>query len=139
DVRRAELAGETEVPALRVVTQLEEVAAVRPEHAFERMTLRRGTDGAATVAFEPVPTVTVDLKQRILDRLPTAVDPVQADSATFAQVLDGSLELNAFIAALAPEDLAALAYGDITMDSPLGAAGNAGALGGVAERLRELG
>lgn len=139
DVRRAEPAGETVVPELRVVAQLEEVAAVRPEAAFERMTLRREADGAATVAFEAVPTATVDLKQRILDRLPAAVDPVEDDSASFTQVLDGSLELDAFIAALAPEDFAALAYGDVTMDSPLGAAGNAGALGGVTERLRERG
>nr|WP_276548007.1 glycoside hydrolase family 3 C-terminal domain-containing protein [Brachybacterium muris] len=75
DVRRAEPAGETVVPELRVVAQLEEVAAVRPEAAFERMTLRREADGAATVAFEAVPTATVDLKQLILDRLPAAVDP----------------------------------------------------------------
>ena len=138
DVRRAAEAGTVEVSKLRVVEQLEEAAAARPEHPFDRMVLRRAGDGTAQVAFEPVPTATVDLRQRILDRLPATVEPVEG-TLSFDEVLDGTMELDAFLATLAPEDLAALAYGDITMDSPLGALGNAGALGGVTERLRSRG
>lgn len=69
-------------------------------------------------------------------RAQLAADPAEP---TFAQVAAGEVTIDAFIASLAPADLAALSYGDITMDSPLGAAGNAGALGGVTGALRARG
>src|SRR5690606_41943462 len=118
DVRRAEPAGGVRVPQLRVVRQLEEAAAVRPEHAFDRMVLRRAEDGSAQVAWESVPTAQVDLRQRILDRLPAALDPVEDPTASFGSVLDGTMTLEDFVAALSPEELTSLAYGDLVMDSP---------------------
>jgi beta-glucosidase len=139
DVRRAEHVGSVHVPAVRVVRQLEEVAAVRPEHAFERMVLRRDEAGRARIEREAVPTATVDLPRRIIDRLPAAIPPAEDPSARFEDVVAGRLDLDRFVAALSPEELASLAYGDIVMDSPLGVPGNAGALGGVTEGLRERG
>ncbi|WP_422116243.1 glycoside hydrolase family 3 protein [Brachybacterium sp. UNK5269] len=139
DVRRAAPAGGVRVPQLRVVRQLEEAAAVRPEHAFDRMVLRRAEDGSAQVAWEPVPTAQVDLRQRILNRLPAALERVEDPSASFESVLEGTMTLEDFVAALSPEELTSLAYGDLVMDSPLGAAGNAGVLGGVTEALRARG
>lgn len=143
DVRQAALAGSVHVGELRVVRQLEEVAAVRPGHGFDRMALRRGEGGDAQVGWEPVPTSSVDLAQRILDRLPPALAPVggsaMSSEVTFEDVLAGRAELTDFVAGLSPEELASLAYGDLVMDSPLGAAGNAGTLGGVTEALRSRG
>lgn len=139
DVRRAEPAGSLLLGEQRVVRQLEEVAAVRPEHVFERMVRRRGEDGSAQVAWEPVPTATVDLAQRILDRLPPVLEPVDDPGAHFKDLAAGLLTLEEFVARLSPEELASLAYGDIVMDSPLGVPGNAGALGGVTETLRARG
>ncbi|MDN5600812.1 MAG: glycoside hydrolase family 3 C-terminal domain-containing protein, partial [Brachybacterium sp.] len=139
DVRRAVLVGMVQVPQLRVVRQLEEAVAVRPEHAFDRMVLRRAEDGAAQVAWEPVPTAQVDLRQRILDRLPTALERIEDSEASFAAVLDGTMTLEDFVARLTPAELSSLAYGDLVMDSPLGTPGNAGVLGGVSEALRGRG
>lgn len=146
DVRRARRAGSHTVKNTRVVEQLEEAAA--PRHAFDRMTLRRGDDGSAEIAWEPTPQATVALRERILDRLPSAVPgSVEAEPAdgaartdvSFADVAAGEATLDSFIAQLSPSELASLSYGDITMDSPLGAPGNAGALGGVTEALRSRG
>lgn len=139
DVRRAAPVGAAHVPRLQVVRQLEEVAAVRPEHAFDRMVLRRDEHGSAQVAWEPVPTAQVDLRQRIVDRLPAALERVEDPTASFAEVLAGTMPLEDFVARLSEEELASLAYGDIVMDSPLGAAGNAGVLGGVTDGLRARG
>lgn len=139
DVRRAELVGSFHLADLRVVRQLEEVAAVRPEHGFARMVRGRDEDGRARVGWEPVPTARVDLAQRILDRLPQALEPVEDPAARFEDLAAGLLTLEEFVARLTPDELASLAYGHIVMDSPLGAPGNAGALGGVTEALRSRG
>ncbi|ATG56165.1 beta-glucosidase [Brachybacterium ginsengisoli] len=139
DVRRAAPVGAVHVPRLQVVRQLEEVAAVRPEHAFDRMTLRRDDDGRARVAWEQVPTSQQDLRRRILDRLPAALERIADPSASFTAVLEGSATLEEFVARLSDEELESLAYGDLVMDSPLGAPGNAGVLGGVTEALRARG
>lgn len=147
DVRRAAEAGDLEVPELIVVEQLEEAAA--PRAPFSRMTLARGESGQPEVDYEPVPLATVDLRERILRRLPASVpgsiedpdatptDPAHASSP--ADVVRGAADLNDVIASLTPDQLASLTYGDVTMDSPLGAPGNAGALGGVTESLRARG
>jgi beta-glucosidase len=139
DVRRAVHVGSVHVPSLRVVRQLEEVAAVRPEHAFARSVLRRDDEGRAVRGRETVPTARVDLPQRILDRLPETIPPAEDPAARFEDVVAGRLDLDRFVAALSAEELASLAYGDIVMDSPLGVPGNAGTLGGVTEALRARG
>ncbi|GAB2543056.1 glycoside hydrolase family 3 protein [Brachybacterium huguangmaarense] len=141
DVRRAEEAGALTAPELVVVERLEEAAA--PREPFERLALRRGDDGKAEPVHEPVPLATVDLRERILSRLPEAVGGAAgaagAREVTLADVAANAASLEDFVARLSPEQLASLAYGDVTMDSPLGARGNAGALGGVTESLRALG
>lgn len=139
DVRHAQPVGSFHLGELAVVRQLEEVAAVPPGHGFDRMALHRDADGRAQICWEPVPTSTVDLAERILDRLPAPLDPVEEPTVRFEDVLAGRAELEHFVAALRPEELTSLAYGDIVMDSPLGPPGNAGALGGVTQALRDRG
>ena len=139
DVRQAQQIGAFHLGELSVVRQLEEAAAVPPGQAFDRMVLHRDADGRAQIRWEPVPTATVDLAERILDRLPAPLDPVEEPTVRFEDVLAGRAELAHFVATLGPEELASLAYGDIEMDSPLGPPGNAGALGGVTQALRARG
>ncbi|GAA4520884.1 glycoside hydrolase family 3 protein [Brachybacterium paraconglomeratum] len=143
DVRQASLAGSIHLGELQVVRQLEEVAAVQPGHGFDRMVMERDAEGRAQVGWEPVPTASVDLAQRILDRLPPALVPAAGTEAgsevSFEDVIAGRAELTDFVATLSPEELTSLAYGDLVMDSPLGAPGNAGTLGGVTEALRSRG
>ena len=145
NVRDVVRAGTVAVGRTEVTEQLEEALAPAAEHPFQRMTLAP-TDGrteagaaCAVVGWEDAPTATVDLRQRIVARLPEAVTGVEAGGVTFADVAEGRAGLDALLATMTPAQLADLSFGDITMDSPLGAPGNAGALGGVTEELRALG
>lgn len=138
DVRRTVEAGSFELAETILVEQCEQAAAVEPDKAFERIVARR--DGETyTLEREPVPTSKVDLAQRILDRLPEAVEPTGDKGIKLADVASGKASLDDFVAQLAPEDLAALTYGDVVMDSELGVHGNAGAFGGVNQTLRDFG
>ena len=88
----------------------------------------------------PVPMSEVDLAGRITQRLPkSSGNPASAENARFEDVLAGRVSTADFAASLSNRDLADLTYGDVTMNSPLGAPGNAGALGGVTQALRAKG
>ncbi|CAL4858788.1 glycoside hydrolase family 3 C-terminal domain-containing protein [Microbacterium sp. MM2322] len=137
DVRSAAAVAAFDVPQTHVVREATEVAA--PAHAFERLTLARAADGSAVAAREPVPTRTVSRAQRILEALPAEVSPTGDRGIDLADVASGAASLDDFVAQLDDEELSLLARGDVTMDSPLGAPGNAGALAGVSESLRAKG
>ena len=81
----------------------------------------------------------VDLRQRILDRLPEEIPPTGNKGYKLEDVANGKITLDAFIAQLSDEELEALTRGEGGMNSSLGVAGNAGAFGGVIESLREKG
>ena len=142
-VRDTAAAGAVEVETAEVLEQLEEALAPSPEHPFDRMTPVRDEDGGVVVGWEPVPTATVDLRERTVSRLPRPIRAASAAGtgagATLRDVAAGSADLDDVVARLSAEDLAQLAYGDIEMGSPLGAPGNAGAFGGLTESLRALG
>ncbi len=139
DVRAARAVGAVDLDALRVVRELTEVAAVRPEHAFERLVARPGEDGRATAGHEKTPTATVSRRERVLDGLPPALERTGDLGITLDDVTAGRADLDAFVAQLDDDELEALSRGDFVMDSPLGAAGNAGALGGTVAALRDKG
>jgi beta-glucosidase len=137
DVRSAAEAATVTVDATRVVRTVTEVSA--PVQEFDRMTVARDADGTAHVAWEPVPTATADRRERVLAALPAEL-PITGDrSITLDAVAEGSATIDDFVAQLTAEELAVIARGDVTMHSPLGAAGNAGVLGGVSESLRAKG
>lgn len=140
-VKDAEVAGEIEIGELIVVKQLEEASSIQKGCGFDRMVLNRGDDGRAIVGYEKTPEEERDLARRILERLPEEL-PAPAEGGSlpsFEDVRAGKVSLEDFVATVGTEDLIALAYGDTTMDSPLGVRGNAGALGGVTGFLRERG
>ena len=142
-VRDTAAAGAVDVETAEVLEQPEEALAPSPEHPFDRMTPVRDEDGGVVVGWEPVPTATVDLRERIVSRLPRPIRAASAAGtgagATLRDVAAGRADLDDVVARLSAEDLAQLAYGDIEMGSPLGAPGNAGAFGGLTESLRALG
>lgn len=138
-VRQTIDAGAVVVDTLAVTEQLEQALAPSPEAPFDRMTVNYGGDGRARIGWESVPTSAIDLRARILARLPEAITPTGDVGIRFGDVVAGRATLEAFVAQLDVEDLAQLAYGDVEMNSPLGAAGNAGAFGGLTEHLRALG
>ncbi|WP_394550827.1 glycoside hydrolase family 3 C-terminal domain-containing protein [Agromyces sp. MMS24-JH15] len=139
DVRSARHEASVTVDALRVVRRVAEAAAVDPATPFRRMTLERDADGSPRVAWEDAPTATVSRRERILGSLPDEIPPTGDRGIRLDDVRIGAATLDAFLAQLSPVELALLARGDLTMNSPLGTPGNAGVLGGVSASLREKG
>jgi len=81
----------------------------------------------------------VDLRERILDRLPKEFPKAESKGNTLSQVAEGKISLEEFIAQLSDQELEALSRGEGGMNSSLGTVGNAGAFGGVIESLRKKG
>lgn len=131
-VRTAENVGNYHVEQLRLVEQLSEANAV--EQGFSRMVNVNGTIG-----YEPVPTVTVDLHDRIEGALPKAVTTNVKKTIHLTEVYEGKYALDDFVAQLSFEELEALSRGDYEMRSSLGAAGNAAVFGGTSKSLRDKG
>lgn len=139
DVRSATQVATFTLDELRVVEQLTEACAPAPENAFQRMVPGRDDAGRTVVAWADVPTREVSRRERVLARQVPTLEPTGDQGITLADVADGAATLDAFIAQLSVEDLEALTRGDKVMDSPLGAAGNAGVFAGITESLRAKG
>lgn len=81
----------------------------------------------------------VDLRQRILGRLPEEISVTGDKGYQLEDVANEKITLDAFIAQLSDAELEALTRGECGMNSSLGVVGNAGAFGGIIESLREKG
>jgi len=135
DVRSASLVGNVQISELEVVAQLQEAAAV--QNPFQRLKAQR--EGSSFIpSYEPVPVRTINLKDRILENLPEAIEPT-GKSYHFEDVLKGAITLEQFVSGLSVEELKALCQGDYVMDSKLGPKGNAGVFGGILPSLRDKG
>ncbi len=105
-----------------------------PSILFERFYNSKGN-----LVKEPVTPPKYDLKQIILDNIGEAVELTGDKGYKLSDVEDGKVSMEEFIAQLSLEELEAISRGDYKMDSPLGAKGNAGAMGGVLQSLRDKG
>ncbi len=138
-VRNVRAVGSFRIPELRVVEQLAESCPVPDESAaFERVVAREENDRIIP-AQERVQVARRDLRARVEDGLPHAVEPTGDKGIKLIDVRRGQATLDDFIAQLSPEELAALTRGDFKMHSPLGVPGNAAVYGGVTESLRAKG
>lgn len=88
---------------------------------------------------EPALTKDVDLKQRILDRLPEEITTSVTEKILLSDVASGKYTLDDFVAQLTNEELEALTRGHGMMYSELGVPGNAGTFGGIIPSLQEKG
>lgn len=79
------------------------------------------------------------LKERIESNMPTKIAQNKGLNTSFDDVKRGVATIDDFVATLSDEELEALCHGDLKMNSPLGAKGNAGVFGGVSESLRAKG
>ena len=79
------------------------------------------------------------LKERIENDFPSEIAQNRDLNVSFDDVKRGDATIDEFVSTLSDEDLEALCHGDLKMNSPLGAEGNAGVLGGVSESLRAKG
>ncbi len=79
-----------------------------------------------------------ELRAEIEAQIPTPF-PQNEKKPHFSEVRRGEVSLETFVASLTLSELEDLAYGALKMNSPLGAAGNAGVMGGVSPALRSRG
>ncbi len=80
-----------------------------------------------------------DIKALIKKNNPADIALTGDKGYKLSDVKSGKVLLNDFVAQLSLEELEAISRGDYRMNSPLGAIGNAGVLGGVLPSLREKG
>lgn len=126
---------ETEVlkftlPELIVIKECEE--ALAPVDSFERMT--READGS--LAMEKVPVATIDAYERRLERIPAEIPQTGKTEYKLADVLNGKISMENFVAQFTDDDLSCIIRGE-GMGSSLVTAGTASAFGGVSPRLRD--
>ncbi|WP_040952506.1 glycoside hydrolase family 3 C-terminal domain-containing protein [Gorillibacterium massiliense] len=125
------------VDELQVVKQMEE--ALAPTESFTRMKPgARREDGTYELIFEPVPTQTVSLAERIAANLPESLEQTDDQGYTLKDVYEQKVSMDAFIAQLSDHDLATIVRGE-GMSSPLVTPGTASAFGGVSDHLFKFG
>lgn len=136
DVRSAEEVYTFYEEETKLYEQLSECLA--PENSFEVITAVEGINGFIPVKRK-CPERQTNLAQRIMKNLPSQKERSDKNNITLYDVASGNATMDEFISTLSLDELEAITRGDYTMDSPLGAKGNAGALGGVLPSLREKG
>lgn len=136
NVRDAVRVAETRFEKTELLEQLEQAAA--PVNVFT-VCKAKEENGVRVLSREPVYLSKVDLKQRILDTLPEAVEMAGDRGIKLRDVRDGKATMDDFVAQLDLTELEAISRGAYIMNSPLGVPGNAGVYGGVLPSLRAKG
>ncbi|MBE6827759.1 MAG: beta-glucosidase [Ruminococcaceae bacterium] len=121
-----------------VIEKLSEQMAVNEEDAFKRIHASE-LDGKLIPVKEPVPTRRTYLKNKILAAIPEGREITGDVGYKLADVKNGKVSLDDFTAQLSTTELELITRGEGMMNSPLGAKGNAGILGGVSASLRDKG
>lgn len=122
----------------KVLEQLSEVLAVPDSMRFDRISYKI-ENGEITPCHSPVPYRTTNLRDIILKGLPNSQKYTGDRNIKLRDVRDGKAKMSDFVAQLSPDELELITRGEGPMNSSLGAKGNAGAIGGVSESLREKG
>ncbi|SFE88826.1 beta-glucosidase [Paenibacillus catalpae] len=121
------------VEALQLVEQLEE--AMAPTVSFSRMMPgAKKEDGTYEQVFAEVPVRKISLAERIEKNLPVTLEQTGNQGYKLQDVADGKVSMEAFVAQLSDDDLAAIVRGE-GMSSPKVTPGTASAFGGVSENL----
>ena len=115
-----------------VVKTCEEACA--PKTAFKRMI------NAGGLKYENTPTATVNLRERILSRLPKKIERKTNATYKLQDAIDGKITLDEFVAQFTPGELEAITRGSLyMMNSPYGPKGNAGTFGANCKALFDRG
>ena len=117
-----------------VVKKVSHIMPLKKEHVFKRM-----VNNNSAIEYEDVPTYDVDLKKIILNNLPKEIPLKQYEGHKLSDVKEGKISLEEFVSELTLDEMNILLHGAGAMNSPLGTKGNAGAMGGLTESLREKG
>ncbi|NEW07901.1 beta-glucosidase [Paenibacillus sp. SYP-B3998] len=125
------------VETLQVVEQLQE--ALAPTESFTRMKPgARKDDGSYELISVEVPKRKISLAERIESNLPETLEQTGNQGHKLRDVYDRKVGMEAFIAQLSDQDLAAIVRGE-GMSSPLVTPGTASAFGGGSDSLFNYG
>lgn len=111
---------------------------VAPAEPFGVMTAKV-IGGQVKAVTQPCKGRETELKTRILSNLPDSIEYTGDKGYKLADVKNGKVSLDEFVAQLNNTELEALTRGDYTMGSSLGAPGNAAVFCGVLKSLRDKG
>ena len=128
DVRDSQLEYTYVQKETEVVEQLSEQMA--PVHEFDRMKPVEDEDGNLVVGFEPTPTQTVDVIQKIEDNLPKELSTKDDNHYDLIDVYNGKVTTEEFVAQLTNEELTSIVQGE-GMSPANVTSGVASAFGGV--------
>lgn len=134
-IRNTVEAGSFELAEYKLIEQLEQ--ALAPTVAFERMKAVEEA-GVLKAVYEKVPLRIYDLKERIDKDRPIGRDITGDKGYKLADVRDGKVSVEEFVAQLSEHDLMCMVRGE-GMCSPKATPGTAGAFGGVTEDLKAFG
>lgn len=134
-VKAQQIAYTLELDDTKEICRLQEIMSL--SQPFDRL-VPQLENGGFVEAKQPIPAPRCDLKKRILAQLPM---PAQSDkqNVVWQDVVDGKATLDDFVAQLSLDELEALTRGQGFMNSPLGPAGNGGAIGGIIPELQQRG
>ena len=135
DVRSAKKVGSVTLEET-VVEQLEEACA--PVTPFDRLRPGAPEGGVYTKAYEPAPLRTVAPMDRRSGKLVKAAPCTGDKGYKLADVAEGKVSMDEFLAQLTDDDLCCIVRGE-GMCSPKVTPGTAGAFGGVTKRLLDFG
>ena len=125
------------VDTVQLVEQLQE--AMAPTEDFTRMKPGiRKADGSYELTYVDVPKRKVSIADRIKQNLPQTLEQTGNQGYKLSDVKAGKVSLEAFVAQLSDQDLAAIVRGE-GMSSPLVTSGTASAFGGVSDSLFNYG
>ncbi len=136
DVRSASVVGSLTAAETVIVKKMEEACA--PVTAFERIKPEAASSGAFQEGWEAAPLRTQDPGQRRADRIPECVSYTGDQGYRLADVEEGKVSMETFLAQLSDEELCCIVRGE-GMCSPKVTPGTAGAFGGVTENLQKYG
>lgn len=126
-----------DIPKTKCIEQLTQVSAVK--EPFYRIDSYKVNNGKKEPVKNYTPKVKTNLKKIISDDIPHGFNITGDKGYKLSDVKDGRISLDVFVSQLDLTELEAISRGDYVMNSPLGAKGNAGTLGGVLESLRDKG
>nr|WP_154984862.1 glycoside hydrolase family 3 C-terminal domain-containing protein [Paenibacillus xylanexedens] len=125
------------VDTVQLVEQLQE--AMAPTEDFTRLKPGiRKADGSYELTYVDVPKRKVSIADRITQNLPQTLEQTGNQGYKLSDVKAGKVSLEAFVAQLSDQDLAAIVRGE-GMSSPLVTSGTASAFGGVSDSLFNYG
>lgn len=135
-VRTDKLAGSFELEKTKRIQRLEEVCSVADP--FKRLvTYQNGN--RLIPAYEMLKKGKRSLHERILDNIPHQIGYSGNMGYKLIDVKEGRVSLDEFISQLDSEELEALTRGHGAMQSSYGVVGNAGAFGGIIDKLTRYG